>query len=57
MVNDTQPLPATSGALMRQAMARGELFEPKEVHLVAEIPRVGLDKVRRHLLAAELGLE
>jgi long-chain acyl-CoA synthetase len=30
---------------------------PKEVHLVAEIPRVGLAKVRRHVLAAELGLE
>jgi long-chain acyl-CoA synthetase len=30
---------------------------PKEVHLVTEIPRVGLAKVRRHLLAAQLGLE
>jgi len=30
---------------------------PKEVHLVGEIPRVGLAKVRRHLLAEELGLE
>jgi len=42
------------------AFAAGRLApykRPKEVHLVAEIPRVGLAKVRRHLLAAELGLE
>ena len=42
------------------AFAAGRLApykRPKEVHLVAEIPRVGLAKVRRHLLAAELGLD
>jgi acyl-CoA synthetase (AMP-forming)/AMP-acid ligase II len=30
---------------------------PKEIHVVAEIPRRGLSKVRRSTLAADLGLE
>ena len=30
---------------------------PKEIHIVAMIPRFGLSKVRRAGLAAELGLD
>ena len=30
---------------------------PKEIHVVGEIPRFGLSKVRRHLLAEDLGLD